>query len=308
MTPRLIPINISPMRFSKKPLLRALFGYFGRCSTSTRLRWARVLGALASRLLRSRAHIVRTNLTLCFPDLSSEDREAIFKRHFQLLAQSVLDRGLCWFGSPERICETISLHGEAHLQHLLDDQRPILMFAPHFIALDAAATRLTLFLKESATMYTRQSDADVDDLVRTGRSRFNTVHLVSRHAGVRGLIRHLRKGIPVYYLPDMDFGIEGGAFIPFFGVPAATLLSAAQIAKTWNAAVVPIISRLDPETGRYDVDILPPIEDFPGEDDPVTATARLNALIEDAVRTDPAQYYWVHRRFKTRPEGEAKIY
>lgn len=296
------------MRFNKKPLLLAVLGYFGRCSTATRLRWGRVLGALTPRLLRSRAHIVRTNLALCFPDRSPEEREVIFRHHFQLLAQSVLDRGLCWFGSPERIYETISLRGEAHLQQLLDDKRPILMFAPHFIALDAAATRLTLFLKESATMYTRQSDADADDLIRTGRGRFNTVHLVSRHAGVRGLIRHLRKGIPVYYLPDMDFGIEGGAFIPFFGVPAATLLSAAQIAKTWNAAVVPIISRLNPDTGRYEVDILPPIENFPGRDDPVAATTRLNTLIEDAIRVDPAQYYWVHRRFKTRPEGEAKVY
>lgn len=296
------------MRFNKKPLLLAAFGYFGHCSASTRLRWGRVLGILTPRLLRSRAHIVRTNLALCFPDMPTEERKAIFRRHFQLLAQSVLDRGLCWFGTPETILDTISLSGETHLQKLLDEKRPILMFAPHFIALDAAATRLTLFLKASATMYTRQSDADVDDIVRAGRRRFNTVHLVSRHAGVRGLIRHLRNGIPVYYLPDMDFGIEGGAFIPFFGAPAATLLSAAQIAKTWQAAVVPIISCLDPDTGRYKVEIRPPIEDFPGDDDPATATARLNALIEDAVRADPAQYYWVHRRFKTRPEGEARLY
>jgi KDO2-lipid IV(A) lauroyltransferase len=296
------------MRFNKKPLLRAVFGYFGRCPTSTRLRWGKALGALVPRLLRSRAHYVRTNLALCFPDMPPTRREAIFRRHFRLLAQSVLDRGLCWFGAPATIRDTVTLNGESHLQSLLDQKRPILMFAPHFIALDAAATRLTLFLRESATMYTRQSDADVDDIVRAGRSRFNTVHLVGRHTGIRGLIRHLRKGIPVYYLPDMDFGIEGGAFIPFFGVPAATLLSAAQIAKTWEAAVVPIISRLDPDTGRYEVDIMPPIADFPGDDDPVRATTRLNALIEDAVRTDPAQYYWVHRRFKTRPEGEPKIY
>lgn len=305
---RLIPMNTSPMRLNKKPLLRAVFSYFGRCSTTTRLRWGRLLGVLTARLLRSRAHYVRTNLALCFPEKSPGERQVIFRRHFQLLAQSVLDRGLCWFGTPERIYETISLRGEAHLQQLLDERRPILMFAPHFVALDAAATRLTLFLEESATMYTRQRDADVDDIVRTGRGRFNTVHLVSRHAGVRGLIRHLRKGVPVYYLPDMDFGIEGGAFIPFFGVPAATLLSAAQIAKAWHAAVVPIISRLDPDTGLYEVEIRPPVENFPGDDDPVAATTRLNVLIENAVRDDPAQYYWVHRRFKTRPEGEAKFY
>ncbi|CAM5207524.1 KDO2-lipid IV(A) lauroyltransferase OS=Castellaniella defragrans OX=75697 GN=HNR28_000138 PE=4 SV=1 [Castellaniella defragrans] len=292
----------------KKRLLQAILGYFGRCPTRTRLRWGRILGWLTPRLLRSRAHVVQVNLDRCFPDLAPEARAALAQSHFRLLAQSFVDRGLCWFGSRERILQTVELHGEQLLQDLQDQGRPILMFAPHFIALDAAATRLTLFLKESATLYTRQSDADVDEIVRLGRGRFNQVHLVSRHDGVRGLIRHLRKGIPVYYLPDMDFGRQGSAFIPFFGVPASTLLSAAQIAKAWGAVVVPVISRLDLETGRYRVDIGPAVEDFPGEDAPEAATARLNALIEREVRRDPAQYYWVHRRFKTRPEGEPGFY
>jgi KDO2-lipid IV(A) lauroyltransferase len=296
------------MSFDKKPLLRAVLGHFGRCSTRTRLRWGRLLGWLTPRLLRSRAHVVRVNLALCFPDLDAGAREALARRHFRLLAQSFVDRGLCWFGTRERILETIELHGAHHLQALLDQKRRILMFAPHFIALDAAATRLTLFLKESATLYTRQGDADVDEIVRLGRGRFHQVHLVERHEGVRGLIRHLRKGIPVYYLPDMDFGRQGSAFIPFFGVPAATLLSAAQIAGSWDAAVVPVISRLDPDTGRYRVDIGPPVDAFPGADDPVRATTRLNTLIEAEVRADPAQYYWVHRRFKTRPVGEPGFY
>ncbi|HEX2518817.1 MAG TPA: acyltransferase, partial [Castellaniella sp.] len=292
----------------KKPLLRAVLGYFERCSDRTRLRWGRILGWLTPRLLRSRAHIVQVNLARCFPDRTQQERDTLARRHFRLLAQSFVDRGLCWFGSRERVLETVELQGEQLLQDLLDQQRPILMFAPHFIALDAAATRLTLFLKESATLYTKQSDADVDEIVRLGRGRFNQVHLVSRHDGVRGLIRHLRKGIPVYYLPDMDFGRQGSAFIPFFGVPAATLLSAAQIAKAWGAVVVPVISRLDPDTGRYQVDIGPAVENFPGDDAPEAATARLNVLIENAVSQDPAQYYWVHRRFKTRPEGEAGFY
>jgi KDO2-lipid IV(A) lauroyltransferase len=296
------------MAFDKKPLLRAVLGYFGRCPDRTRLRWGRMLGWLTPRLLRSRAHIVRVNLDRCYPDRTPEERDAMARRHFRLLAQSFVDRGLCWFGARTRIMDTVALHGEQLLQDLLDQQRPILMFAPHFIALDAAATRLTLFLKESATLYTKQSDADVDEIVRLGRGRFNEVHLVSRHAGVRGLIRHLRKGTPVYYLPDMDFGRQGSAFIPFFGVPAATLLSAAQIAKAWGAVVVPIISRLDPDTGRYRVDIGPAVDNFPGNDTPEAATARLNVLIEQEVRRDPAQYYWVHRRFKTRPEGEAGFY
>lgn len=293
---------------NKKSVITSILSYFGRCPTKSRLRWGHVLGWLTPFLLRSRAHIVKTNLALCFPNLSETQIKSLAKQHFHLLAQSFVDRGLCWFGTQDRICQTIHLHGTEHLQNLIDQNKRILMFAPHFISLDAAATRLTIFLNESATLYTTQSDADVDEIMRAGRSRFNTVHMVSRKDGVRGLIRHLRKGIPIYYLPDMDFGRKGSAFVPFFGVPAATLLSAAHIASAWDAAVVPIISRLDIKTGEYHVYISPPVENFPGTDSAEQATARLNQIIEQAVKPDPAQYYWVHRRFKTRPEGEPRVY
>ncbi len=296
------------MKLNKLFLLRSLFSHFGRIPLRSRQRWARGLAWLGVRLMRSRAHIVRTNLALCFPERSPQDREIWVNQHFYLLAHSVVDRGLIWFGQPSTILNTIPISGLEHLEHLLTAKRRIILLAPHFIGLDAAATRLTMFLQESATMYTRQSDPDVDQLVREGRGRFNHVHLVSRHDGVRGLIRHLRNGIPVYYLPDMDFGITGAAFLPFFNIPAATLLTTAQIAKAWDAAVVPIISRLDPETGQYQVSVLPPLQNFPGDQDPEDATMRINQLIETWVRSDPPQYYWVHRRFKSRPEGQERFY
>ena len=296
------------MTFDKLSLLRALFSYFGRSRFRTRRRWARALGWLAPRLMRSRARIVRTNLALAFPEQSPQDREQLLREHFHLLALSVVDRGLCWFGTPDAIHDAVPIAGLEHLDALLKSERRIILLAPHFIGLDASATRLTLFLKESATMYTRQSDAAVDQLVREGRGRFNTVHLISRHDGVRGLIRQLRNGVPVYYLPDMDWGVAGAAFVPFFGVPAATLLTTAQIARNFDADVVPIMSRLDAATGRYHVTVMPPLENFPGEASLEDATTRINRLIEDWVRPDPAQYYWVHRRYKTRPEGEARFY
>lgn len=296
------------MKFKKYRLLRSLFAYFGRAPLATRQRWARALARLAPQVLRSRAHIVRTNLALCFPERSPEEREAWVQQHFYLLAHSVVDRGLCWFGEPSAILDAIPTTGMQHLETALEQKRRIILLAPHFVGLDAAATRLTMALRESATMYTPQSDVDVDRLIHEGRSRFNTVHLVSRHDGVRGLIRHLRKGVPVYYLPDMDFGIKGAAFVPFFGIPAATLLATAHIAKAWDAVVLPIISRLDADSGKYQLDILPPLEDFPGQQSPEEAAARLNQLVESSVRIDPPQYYWVHRRFKTRPPGQPGVY
>ncbi|MEO6983870.1 MAG: lysophospholipid acyltransferase family protein [Paralcaligenes sp.] len=296
------------MHPSKLILLRAIFSYFGHCSTRTRLRYGRALGWLTPKLLRSRTRIVRINLALCFPGLSPSEQKACLRRHFYLLAQSVVDRGLFWFGPSATIKEVVHISGLEHLEQLLTAKRRIIMLAPHFIALDAAATRLSLFLLQSATLYTPQSDNDVDYLVREGRGRFNDVRLVNRHDGVRGLIRQLRAGIPIYYLPDMDFGRKGAVFAPFFGVQAATIPATAQIAKAWNAVVVPIVSQLNPETGGYNVRVLPPLDDFPGEQSLEQATVRINGLIESWVRPDPAQYYWVHRRFKTRPEGEKKFY
>lgn len=294
---------------NKDSLLHGLFRYFGRSSFPVRKRWARALGWLGARLMRSRADVVRTNLALAFPDLPKSEREDMLQRHFHLLAQSVVDRGLLWFGPASTIINATPIRGLEHIDALLNEKRRIVLLAPHFIGLDAAATRLTLFLRESATMYTPQSDASIDAMVRDGRGRFNTVHLVSRKDGIRGLLRFLRRGVPVYYLPDMDFGRNGAVFVPFFGVPAATVLATAQIARTWDAAVVPITSRLDEHTGQYHIEVLPPLDDFPGEQSNEEATARLNRLIEEWVRIDPAQYYWVHRRYKTRPDpGEPKLY
>ena len=296
------------MKFSKLGLLRAIFTYFGRCPATTRRRWGRVLGWLAPKILRSRTHIVRTNLALSFPELPAQAREEKLHQHFYLLAQSVVDRGLIWFGEPAAILEAIEISGLEHLDRLLEQRQRILMLAPHFIALDAAGTRISMHLERLASFYTHQSDPDFDRLIHDGRTRFNEVHLISRKDGIRGLIRHLRDGIPVYYLPDMDFGREGAVFVPFFGVPASTLTATAQIAKSTKAAVLPIVSRLDAQTGRYHIDVLPPLENFPGELSMTDATAHLSHLIETWVRRDPSQYYWVHRRYKTRPLGEKKFY
>jgi KDO2-lipid IV(A) lauroyltransferase len=258
--------------------------------------------------MRSRAHIVRTNLRLCFPNLTTHQREALLHRHFYLLAQSIIDRGLLWFGEPGRVAQTVRISGLEHFDALQQANRKILILAPHFVGLDAAGSRLTMHSKRTATFYTPSSDPDVDALMREGRSRFNESFLISRKDGIRGLIRLLRQGIPIYYLPDMDFGPKGAVFVPFFGVPAATLPSTAQIAQSWNAAVLPIVSNLDLETGVYNVRILPPVPNFPGTDNFTAATARINRLIEGWVQEDPAQYYWVHRRFKTRPNDGPKPY
>ncbi|ARP84048.1 acyltransferase [Bordetella genomosp. 8] len=292
----------------KHRALVALFSWFGRVSPATRLRAGAILTWFTLLFARRRRRIVRINLDLCFPDESPETRRRWLRQHFRALCQSVVDRGVLWYGTPEAIRDMVTVSGHEEFLRLGREKQPLILLAPHFVGLDVAATRLTMESPTGATMYTPQRDPDVDAIVRAGRQRFNEVHLVSRKEGVRGLIRHLREARPVYYLPDMDFGREGAVFVPFFGVQAATIPATAQIARKWHTPVIPVIEFWDPDTGRYHVDVLPALEDFPGTDTLEEATARLNRELETWVRRCPSQYYWVHRRFKTRPPGEAKVY
>jgi len=288
--------------------LNALFGWFGRVKPATRQRIGAILSWLTLRFAKSRVRIVRINMKLCFPELSEQEREREVHAHFRALAQSIVDRGVLWYGTPDDIHDMVTLKGADRINTLISEGRRVILLAPHFVALDAAATVLTMVLPSSATMYTPQSDEAVDTVVRNGRGRFNEVFLVSRKDGVRHLIRHLQAPRPVYYLPDMDFGRQGAVFVPFFGIPAATLEATAQLARRWDTVVLPIIDFWDPASGKYRVEVLEPLQDFPGEGSLEEATARLNQHIETWVRQCPSQYYWVHRRFKTRPLGETKFY
>jgi len=292
----------------KARALHALFAWFGCLTPAARLRAGRILGWLAVHLIVPRVRVARRNLALCFPERSHAERETLLREHFRALAQSVVDRGVLWYRDADAVCDLVELRGEAHFMPMVRAKQAFIFLAPHFIGLDAAASRLTIACPESATMYSPQSDRDVDALVRQGRQRFNTVHLVNRRDGVRALVRHLRAGQFIYYLPDMDFGRKGAVFAPFFGIPAATLTATAQLARSFGLPVLPVLSTWNPQTGHYVAEVLPPLPDFPGPDDLPAATARLNQELEAWVRANPSQYYWVHRRFKTRPKGEAKLY
>ncbi len=273
-----------------------------------RLSIGALAGWFASRIARRRMDIVLRNLELCFPDMATRQRRELAAQHMRALAQAFLDRGVFWFGSPAQIKQLVRVSGQSRIDDMLAQHGTVMLLAPHFIGLDAAASRLTMDGPAGATMYTPQRDPEIDALVRAGRARFNEVHLVSRKEGVRPLIRHIQNHIPIYYLPDMDFGRQGAVFVPFFGVLASTQTSTVQLARKFNMPVLPVICFWDPGTGHYHVEVRAPLEDFPGTDDLTGATARLNEHIESWVRECPSQYYWVHRRFKTRPLGEPKLY
>jgi Kdo2-lipid IVA lauroyltransferase/acyltransferase len=263
------------------------------------------VGTAAYHLVASRRRICLRNLELCFPDLDERARRALAREHFRWLGRSYVERGLLWWGSEARLRRLIRVEG---LEHITGAGRAVIILAPHFLGLDAAGTRLNMEV-DAVSMYSRQSNAYINDLLVKFRSRFRPVRLVVRQEGLRPVIRAIREGRHFYYLPDMDFGPRDSIFVPFFGVPAATVPALPRLAAMTGAPVVPVCTRMLPGGAGYVVRIDAPLAGFP-TDDLAGDTRRMNAWIEDRAREPGmlAQYHWTHRRFKTRPPGEPSLY
>jgi Kdo2-lipid IVA lauroyltransferase/acyltransferase len=268
----------------------------------------RGLGALLYRVGGSRRRVARRNIALCLPQLGEAEREALLREHFRLLGRSVVDRGMLWWASPGRLRRLIHVEGDIGFAER--HEGAVMWLVPHFLALDVAGAATQLFQKRwVASIYQAQSNPVFDARMRAGRLRYQGGQVFARHGeGALPLVRAIKRGAAFFNLPDMDFGIKDAAFVPFFGVQAATLLAPARMAKSLKMTVQPVIAEMLPGGQGWRVRFLPPWTDFPGADDELAATRRINAWIEDEVRRNPAQYLWVHRRFKTRPEGQPPLY
>jgi KDO2-lipid IV(A) lauroyltransferase len=244
-----------------------------------------------------------TNLHLCFPDQSKRQIRALTARTFVHFAQAWLDRGWLWHGSPSVVRRRLALTGAVDE---LQGSEPVVIFAPHFVGLDAGWTALTQQLsRQFTTIYTNQANKVIDAWILAGRQRFGHVRLFGRVEGVKTIVATLRAGDPLYLLPDMNFGPEESVFVPFYGVSAATVPSLSRFAKLGRAKVVPVVTRLTRK--GYEVEIMPAWQGFP-TNDVVADTALMNQRLQTYIDTMPDQYFWVHKRFKDRPPGVASVY
>jgi Kdo2-lipid IVA lauroyltransferase/acyltransferase len=174
------------------------------------------------------------------------------------------------------------------------------------VCLDVAGVAAALEM-DGCSIYTSQRNAVFDAALRKGRSRFHPVKLFAREQGVKPIIRALRDRLPFFMLPDMDFGEKDAEFVPFFGTLAATLTAPARIAAATGAKIIPMIATFLPGYRGWKVHFYPAWENYPGGD-MVAATRRMNAFIEERVLEAPAEYFWAHKRFKTRPPGTPSVY
>ena len=266
----------------------------------------RGLGRLLWALAGSRRKVALRNLELTMPEKPDAERRAIARENFQWIARSILERGLLWHAPPERLRRLIHVEGDVGFAERTPG--PVMWLVPHFVALDVAGSASQLFQNRPVgSIYQRQSIAVFDQAIRKGRLRFGNGEVFSRHEKALPLIRAIHRGYVFFNLPDMDFGPQEAAFVPFMGVPAATLLAPSKMARSLGMTVQPVVAEILPGGQGYRVRFLAPWTDFP-TDDPVADAARMNEWIASEVRRNPSQYYWVHKRFKTRPPGEASLY
>lgn len=283
-----------------------LLRWVQRLPLSLQARLGRGLGRVFWWLAGSRRRVALRNLELCFPQQPVAEREALAREHFGWLGRSLIERGLLWYAPVERLRQLIHVEGDVGLAER--SERPVMWLVPHFLALDVAGVATQLFqTRKVGSIYQQQSDPVFDAAMRAGRLRFDGGDIFPRSDKALPLVRAIRRGWAFFNLPDMDFGERDAAFVPFFGVRAATLLAPSRLARALNMVVQPVVAEMLPGGQGYTVRFLAPWNDFP-TDDPLADARRMNAWIEDEIRRNPAQYLWVHKRFKTRPAGEATLY
>jgi lipid A biosynthesis lauroyl/palmitoleoyl acyltransferase len=271
-----------------------------------RMRLGAWLGRQMMRRNSKRRRIVDINLGLAFPELDATSRARLAQQAFERAGQALLDLGYLWLRSRKALARRWRVHGQEHLDAALASGRAPLVVTGHVVGLDMGAAYLSKACGGGAGPYNPTGKPFLDAWMAHGRTRFGA-RLMARQEGLRPLVKALKAGTLVYYIPDEDLGPAHAVFAPFFGVPKATVPMLGRLARLGDALVLPYITRLDPKTGLYHIHIRPPLEDFPSED-VVADTARMNAVLESMIREDPAQYMWSFKLFKTRPEGQPYLY
>lgn len=263
------------------------------------------LGWLLYQIPSRRKRIVHINLKLCFPEWSDEHREEVAQKHFRHAIRSYLERSVQWFGSAKKLEKLIQLDSAIDLTD--PNLPPTLFLGFHFVGIEAGSIFLNYSLRrQCGSLYQPMSNPELEEVAKAARARFGA-DMASRADSARIVLRWLRDRKPVMLGADMDYGMRNSTFVPFFGVPTCTLTAVGRLAKVGNAQVVPFIGEVLPNYKGYRLKVFKPWENYPTGDDEADAR-RMNAFLEEQIPLMPEQYYWVHKRFKTRPPGQPSVY
>jgi KDO2-lipid IV(A) lauroyltransferase len=264
------------------------------------------LGAIAARIPGKRSRVIKTNLRLCFPQLSNSEIDVIAYDHWKLLGRSIAERGIIWLGSAQAVSNMIEVRSAIDLR----DQKPRILVNMHFTGIEGSIVISALAAERgwprTSGLFQRMKNAFFNERIIRWRNRFGG-NAIDRQGNLPSLIREIRKGSLIIIAPDLDLGLKDSVFVPFFGVQTNTITAVSRLASIAHAEVCMMVTTLLPDRSRYCCVISKPIDGFPS-DDPVTDTAQLNAIYEAEIRQHVAEYYWVHKRFKNRPDGQPSPY
>ncbi len=265
----------------------------------------RGLGQLVQRVPSPRRHVAEANIALCFPELSKAEQAALVNAHLRDIGLMMVEFALGWMGSERAIARVpVTIEGLEHLEAARAQGKGVLLVGGHFSHLELCARLVSQRIRISG-MYRRMDTAVFEWVVL--RARLDYAEAMFEKDDIRGTVKYLRNGGTLWYAPDQDMRSKDNVFVPFFGVPAATITATHHLARLSGARVIPFYHRRLPGNQGYALRLGAPLEQLPSND-VLEDTARVNACIEDMVRTAPEQYLWVHKRFKTRPEGSPSIY
>ena len=256
-------------------------------------------------LASERRKVAGINLALCFPDLSPRELRRLRRAHFRSFGRALAETTIAWWSKESRLRTLAEIEGYEHIERA-NRKGPVILLAPHFVGVEILAIRMSLEA-DAQSMYSHQKNKIFDRFLMSRRTRFRPIRLASRQDGIKPIVRGLKARLPLFFLPDMDFGPRDAIFVPFFGVMAATINAVPRLATLTKAAVLPVVIKQRPGGQGYLIKIFPAWENYPTPD-VSKDTRRMNAFIEECISDAPEQYYWVHKRFKTRPAGEERYY
>ncbi|MBK5968589.1 Lipid A biosynthesis lauroyl acyltransferase [Thiorhodovibrio litoralis] len=301
-----VPLSLKHPRNWPSWLLVWSINGLGRLPLPLLFALGQFIGAIAYPLMGARRQVALTNVRCCFPELGHAEHKRIVRAHLSYLAAAALCQGICWSASRERLRRLVRIQGRERIDALCAAGRPVIVLVPHFIGLELGGAAFTALVHPGMYMYQRIRNPVVDWQVKRGRTRYGGIP-VERGDDLRGLVRELKRGTPFFYLPDQDAGKRRGVFAPFCGQPASTVATLGRIARLADAEVIPLFARFLPRGRGLELRFAPPIEGLGGRDPAADATL-MNQVIEAEIHRMPEQYFWVHRRFKTRPPGATPLY
>ena len=286
-------------------LVLGMFRLFGLLPQWVVWHGGAVLGQLTYYLHRSPT--IRINIGLCFPALSRSEQRRLRRSYYHYAGRTFLGLGTAWHASKKRLKKLVTVRGGDNLA-AAQERGGVLFLAPHFLSLEVGAMYIAAAEGDLVSFYRKPRNPLYHQAIRSYLARFDC-QVMERYESLKPLIKSMRKGMLIYYLPDQDPDRPEDSFIfaDFFGVPAATYTAFARLAEMGIASVVPVFTRMLPRNAGYEIEFLPTLEDFPSGDEQADAE-RVNKVIEDAIKESPEQYLWSYRRFKTRPGGVISPY